>query len=174
MASKVKWAIGGDEPEAAAGGDFTPYDGPIPPAGIYSCVLKKLWLTENKNGEQMLKGVLEIAEDDKEKKQFNGYGIWFNQNVTEQGAPYVKQFLAGIGATWKEFYEKTVTADDEDNVGLPVTKIGKIKIDGDTEVRVQGKRGKWDGEVRLEVRSFLPLDDDGDGDGDGDDGETPF
>lgn len=172
MAKKVKWGIGDDEPEAASG-EFNDYDGPVPPRGVYRVVLKKLWLTENKNGDQMIKGIAEIAGEKGEKKQYNGYAIWFNQNVTEQGAPYLKAFLDALGVSWNDFYNKTVVDDDEDNMGFPITKIGSKKI-GANELRINAKRAEYppkSGEFKLEPQRFLAAkedDEDEDGDGDGD------
>lgn len=161
MAKKVKWSVGSDEPEAVSG-EFNDYDGPVPPKGIYQHNLKKLWLTENKNGDQMIKGLAEIEETG-EKKKYNGYATWFNQNVTEQGLPYLKTFLDALGVSWDDFYNKTVTADDEDNVGSPIVKIGRVKI-GDNPLRINCKRGSYKGEDKLEVARFLepkePVDDD--------------
>lgn len=186
---KVKWGIGTEEPEDLQG--FDVYDGPEPPKGVYKVRLKFLKLKTNKNGDDMLNGLLEINEERKDKKKYNGYGIWFNQNVTEQGAPYVKQFLTALGVSWKDFISSTITDDDTDPP--TIKRLGKLKLvtaDGEStqpECRVLTKRGSYQGDERLEVSRFLPpkdededeedaddADSSDDSDDDEEDGEEPF
>lgn len=156
---KVKWSIGADEPEDLESYDV--YDGDLPPKGVYNCKLTRLKLKTNRNGDDMINGLL-LIEEEGGKKKYNGYGIWFNQNVTEQGAPYVKQFLRALGLTWKDFIGKTVT-DDEDPPNI--TKIGTLKMSTEPEVRVLAKRGSYNGEDKLDVQTWLvPRDEDDDAD----------
>lgn len=168
---KVKWSIDSEEPEELEG--FEVYDGPEPPKGVYNCTIKFLRLKENRNGDDMLNGLLVINEDRAEKKRYNGYSFWFNQNVTEQGKPYVLAFLKSLGISWKDFINKTVV--DEDTDPPTITKIGTVKFDGSTEVRVLTKMqtGEFSG---LTPSQWLPpLDedpDDDDDDDDDDDGDT--
>lgn len=168
---KVKWGIGAEEPEDLQ--QFDVYDGELPPKGVYNCRVKFLRLTTNKNDDDMIKGLLVIDETGN-KKQYNGYGIWFNQNVTEQGAPYLLRFLKALGLTWKDFINRTVV-DDADPPNI--TKIGDLKFDKEPAVRVLAKRGSYQGNDKLDVTSFLaPRDEsDEDEDDDGDDVEDdPF
>lgn len=154
---KVKWSLGSSEPDDLEVGGF--YDGEVPPQGVYHVVLKRLSLKENRNGDDMFSGLLEIREPaDSPKSKYNGYGFWFNQNVTSQGAPFLKNFLVnGLGVTWKDFITRTIT-ESEDRP-TPVVKIGRVKIeDEEIPMRVSAKRGKdLQGNPQLENPRFLPL-----------------
>jgi hypothetical protein len=180
---KVKaWDIDPDEPEELE--TFDTYDGPVPPKGIYRCRIKWIQLKENKNGDRMFSILAEIAEPNKsEKSEYNGYAIWNNLNVTNQGKPYVMNFLSSLGITWKDFLNKTNTADTD----LPsdVIQMGKVKFpahdSGNTPyLRVNAKRGKdMAGEPALVVNGagYLPdkgSSDDDDGDDEDGDDKPPF
>lgn len=150
---KTKWAIDPDEPEDLEG--WEEYDGPVPPAGIYVGYIRRLGVKENKNGDDMLNGLFIIDEDkDSEKSRFNGYGIWFNQNVTDQGKPFLKQFLGSIGATWSDFVSRTVT--ESKDRPTDVVSIGKVKLESEPEARLSAKRGSYNGEAKLEVARWMP------------------
>jgi len=153
---KVKWGIDTSEPEELE--QFDVYDGPMPPADVYSGNLRRLVLKENKNGDDMLNGLFVIREPKGSvKAKYNGAAIWFNQNITEQGKPYVLQFLKAFGLTWKDFMTKTVT--DTDERPAKVMKIGTVKFNDGSEpaCRLQSKIGKdQDDNKRLDVRSWLP------------------
>ncbi len=168
---KVKWGIDPDEPEDLE--QFDVYDGPDLRSGVYTGVLTRLTIKKNKNDDDMLNGLFIVR--DETKPQFNGAALWFNQNVTQQGAPYVKQWLKSIGLTWKDFTDKTVTEDSDRPT--KVLKIGRVKFNDGNEVptRVQvGMSKKTDDypESKPEIKSFLPpREDESDEDwDDGDDG----
>lgn len=73
------------------------YTGPRPPKGVYRVMVKRLSMTINKNGDFMLNAVCEIDEPKgTPKSKFNGYGVWWNGNCTEEGAGYINQFLDSI------------------------------------------------------------------------------
>jgi hypothetical protein len=126
--AKVKWAIGGVEPDDLP--DFQSNDdivkknkGALPPKGRTRVLVKKVTSKENKNGDQMLTVTCEIAEKGSKAEQaFNGYAMWERLNVTEQGAPYLKRFLTAIGCTWNDFINKTVADETQDP--MVITKIG--------------------------------------------------
>jgi hypothetical protein len=157
---RAKWSIGDDEPDDLE--PFSVYDGPLPPAGVYHVALKRLNLAENRNGEDMLKILVEIRDGRAEKKQYNGCGVWANQNVTEQGAPFVKSFLTSFGWTWSEFMNKTIL-ESADERPTAVIGIGKVKIEKEPMGRVQLKRATYQGDAKVEVAQWLPpVEDEGD------------
>lgn len=189
---KAKWAVSSDEPEDLE--PFEVYDGPKPPAGVYNVTLTRLGVKANKNDEQMLNGLLIVKEPKASaKSQYNGYGIWFNQNVTEQGSPYVKQFLTALGLTWTEFKTKTVLEGDmpetKSDPSTRVMKIGRVKFNDGEEpaLRVATKEDSYNGAPKLSVTQFMEergrtdgeedADDDADDADDGDEdtgGKAPF
>lgn len=177
--AKVKWAIGGSEPDDLP--DFQSNDdivkknkGALPPKGRTRVLVKKVTSKENKNGDQMLTVTCEIAEKGSKKEQaFNGYAMWERLNVTEQGAPYLKRFLKAIGVSWNDFINKTV-ADESDEKQTVITKIGKVNLTKPVEAWVSIKHGvNQADEDEAEVGRFLePADDEpDDSDDDGDDSD---
>lgn len=150
----------GEAPEEMEGAGF--YEGSVPPKGIYVTKLKFLKLKENRHGQPMLNGILEINEPEgSEKSKYNGYGIWFNQNVTRQGAGYLNKFLDALCPKSvdrtkfrKMFYNQLIVDNSEDPP--VVEKIGTVRIDGkDHRVVVDTKRGSYQGDDKLEVRNYL-------------------
>lgn len=156
--ARVKWGIGGEEPEEMEA--FDVYDGPVPPVGVYRCKLRRLQIVTNRNGDDMVKWVMDIAEPKgSEKARYNGCGIWGQQNVTEQGKPFLKSVLVhGLGVSWSDFIGKTVTESDERPT--MVKSIGRKKfLDETIDVRAQLKREVYQGETRLAFGRFLPYED---------------
>ena len=168
---KVKWGIDASEPEELE--QFGVYEGPDVRPGVYHGVLKRLTLKENSNGDDMLNGLFEIRESGKEndKDKYNGAGIWFNQNITDQGKPYVLAFLKAFGLTWKDFTTNTVT--ESADRPTPVTKIGRVKFNDGNEpkVRVSIKMSKATPEYpsKPDIGQWLPPKD---GDAEWDDSDA--
>lgn len=163
----VKWAIGANEPDDLP--DFQSNDdivrknkGKLPPKGRTRVLVKKIKSKPNKNGDQMLMVTCEIAEGTAKKPgPYDGYTMWTNLNVTEQGAPYLKRFLVAIGATWNDFINKTV-ADTTEEPAV-INKIGKVNLAKPVEAFVSIKHGTdMNDEERAEPGRFLPPPDDDD------------
>jgi hypothetical protein len=158
---KARWAVSQDEPEEIE--SYEVYDGDKPPGGVvYAGRLTRLSVKANKNDDPMINGLVLVDEPKgAAKSKYNGYPIWFNQNVTEQGAPYVNQFLAALGLTWTEFRTKTVTEGDiPEHKGEPATrimKIGSVKFNDGNEprLRVLTKDDAYNGAPKLSVVQFL-------------------
>lgn len=146
------------EAATAEGGDFEPYDGPTPPKGVYRTKLRMLRLKVNKNGDNMLNGLFVIDEKDPKKKKYNTYPMWWNGNVTEQGAGYINKFLDAFGFDRKAFWAAKVVhdgdGDGEKTLGN-ITKIGSKVVKEDTIVYVSGRPNNYNGETSLQVGSFL-------------------
>jgi len=146
------------------------YDGPTPPKGVYRFALKFLNMKENSNGDPMLTGVLEIAERPKsEKGKFNGYGMWFNLNVTKQGAPYVNNFLDVFGFNRKAFWGTGGVTVDENDDPPTVTKIGSKTVNPEKmtcKVRTKFKTYQGEKELAVAGAGFMPLSASGDEDED--------
>lgn len=127
------------------------YVGDAPPKGIYTCDVKQFKVGANKNDDHMLKVLLEVHEKGA-KSKYNGYGIWQNLNVTDQGAPYINNLLDALGVKRALFWSGSVVVDDEKPPN--VMKIGPRKVVG-LQVRVATKTGNWNGDDRLEVVRYL-------------------
>jgi hypothetical protein len=129
----VKWSA--SEPEDLQ--DFQSNDdilrknkGKQPPRGVTRLRLKKVTDTKNKNKERMLKIIVEIDEPKGAPGyKWNGWALFENQNVTDQGAPYLKRFLTAIGVTWADFTQRCVVEEDGDGKGNDViVKIGSLNL----------------------------------------------
>lgn len=166
----------GDFSGVKATAGFTTYDGPVPPKGLYH-VRAKLWkLVENKSGNAMFKILLEINEPKgSDKAKYNGYAIWHNANLTEQGAPYINAMLDAFDINRKGVWANggagiLLSREDTERV----VSIAKKKVDG-LEVLVTTKRDEWpkgSGDFSLKAVSFAPLNEaDDDGGSDDDDEE---
>jgi hypothetical protein len=156
--ARVKWGIGGDEPEEME--TFNVYDGPVPPGGVYRFKLRRLQIVTNRNGDDMMKWVMDIQEPKgSDKARFNGYGVWGQQNITDQGKPFLKNLLIhGLGVSWSDFMNKTITVDEERPT--MVKSIGRKKfLDETIDVRAQCKRETYQGEPRLAFGRMLPWED---------------
>ncbi|UVK63863.1 hypothetical protein SEA_LILYPAD_59 [Gordonia phage LilyPad] len=153
------------------------YQGPKPPSGSYKCALKQLTIKENRNGDNMLSFVAEIA-DTGPRAKYNGFAIFGQQNITDQGAGYVNQLLDAISdgdsSVKEEFWEgavKTKKAEKPDKNGKPVyhvRSIGDFKVgspdDLDIEIVITGKKGSYGGEYKLDAQGYGPASLDLDGD----------
>lgn len=158
MPVKVKWGLDDtSEPDPSAAGFI--YDGETPPRGVYRAKLKKMYLKLNKNDEQMLSGVFEINESG-DKAEYNGYGIWGNQNVTDQGRPFLMQMLQALGVSWNDFLNKTATVEPltAKNRSVEVVRLGNAKIADGPECRVVGILETFKGNTDLRAQSYLALD----------------
>lgn len=169
---KVTFNLGADAANVSAadgGGAF--YDGPTPPAGPYVTSLKRLELTKTKlkdgggGGDPMFKMVCEINEPQfrsgkkNSKAEFNGYGIWVNQLMTQANLPYARAFFdaltGGDAEVWKSLITSGCTTDDD---GM-VTKIGKMRFDPQSgkPIMLMSKRGVYKGDSRLEQTRWLQV-----------------
>lgn len=161
----AKWGVPSKEPEDLP--DFLSNEEIVEkmggePKGVFRIWIKKLTVVKNKNDDDMIKIVGEIFETDKEKKGYNGYAFWTQQNVTEQGASFLKQFLKSFGATWADFQQRTKMVPETKLDPATITAIGKVNFAGSKKVlaRATVGMGRASGgyEARTEIRRWLPLD----------------
>ena len=174
---KVKWGGGISQDaidEVDTSKQFTPYDGPTPPNGVYRFVVKVLRKASSNAGNPQLQIGLELVprSDRPDQKPFKGYFMMDFIPVMDSTAWRLRPFLDAIGVTSKEFVNGTMT-DEDDNI----TKIGKKVVKG-TLVAVSIKDGQdQKGNSRKEVGQYIPVVDDEAGlsdDHDDPDNEPPF
>ncbi|QYW00860.1 hypothetical protein SEA_MADI_57 [Gordonia phage Madi] len=154
------------------------YQGPNPPSGSYLCSLKQLTIKENKNGDNMLAFVAEIS-DTGPRAKYNGFAIFGQQNITDQGAGYVNQLLDAISdgneQVREDFWEgavKTKKAEKLDKNNKPVYHVRAIgddfKVnspdDLDIQLVITGKKGTYQGNYKLDAQGYGPASIDLDGD----------
>lgn len=180
-ATKVKWALGSDEPEDLQ--DFLTNDDIVakhtnkktkdidwPGKGPFKFSIRFLRVKPNRNGDDRISALLVI--NDKKIKDWNGYAIFDGFNVTEQGAPFLKRFLKALGLSWADFIDKSKQEKDGDNVSL--VQIGRVKFNGAKDVTVMATvkvkpADDFNDDEHLEIGRYIPLDDEEPEDEDEDD-----
>lgn len=162
---KVKHTIKGKSSKELAGA--TPaggaqYAGKKPPKGVYRGKLRFFGLRykdgkpqKNTNGDYMIRGAVQIQEKGRNEK-YNGYLINFQQNVSDQGAPYVNTMLNAISGgseSYREgFWEHFVSTDEKGYI----TRVGtKRYTDNEVEVIVSAKDDNGGDTPRLTVGAWL-------------------
>jgi len=170
---KVKdWGLSDtSEPETLDA--FEPYDGEDPPKGVYKFRLTMFRVKANKNDDPMLNGLLILQDDREGKSDYNGWGLWFNENVTDTGKPFVKRLLNALGVSWNDLMNKTIIREgakwpkSNGDEPAPIEKIGTVKFSAN-DVMVRANIGKRRGEGDdMEVKTWLPWKDDDEDDSDG-------
>jgi hypothetical protein len=148
--------------------DFAGYEGEIPPDGtVLSGYISKLWWTRTQEkadgtGDNPMLKILWVAGDNEgDLDEFNGLPVWENAVLIPSAKFRWAPFLENFGITLKSIKTQTYVANDEDQFGSPVEKIGAFvpgEESDDAWSRIIIKRGRWDGVWRAEVRSWLPFD----------------
>jgi hypothetical protein len=128
--------------------DFEPYSGPIPEPGLYKAVLKKAWWTKSSNNKPMLKMIFELNTTNPEKKKYNGYPVWHNITNEKSTAWKMKELFAALGTGPK-------SGIDFDDQGV-VSRIGIAKV-GVTEVLINGKHDRYNGQDKLAINTLAPV-----------------
>lgn len=154
----------GDEVLEAKGGDFQPYDGPVPPKGtILVGVIKQFQLVRNRNDELMLKCLFEAKGNEDDKAQYNGLPVWWNGNITEQGKGFVNDFLVhlalfnGVDPQKMKFdFWKKGPAVESDKLPSPIKAIGTFAVNADgMKSKISTKVGSYKGEEKPEVGFWI-------------------
>lgn len=145
------------------------YDGPPPTPGTYQGKIKKMGLARIQNGDNAgadrIALLIEITQG-----KFKGAGVMHSLNLTEQGAPYVNQFLHAMtdGSDQQKemiedwFWEKGFdTQEDPDGkMGRQFNFIGKpsFKPIG-KNVAFVTKMDSYNGAEKAAIVSFVvPLE----------------
>jgi hypothetical protein len=157
---------------------FEKYSGEQPEADtILRAYLKSMWLTytaekpDGSGGDPMLKLLVVAAENTGTEAEFDGLPIWENLALTPASKFKWKPFIDHFGLTLKQIKTKMVVADDDDNVGAPITKIDKFVPGSDESwCRIVTSREKYQGNWQTHVGRWLeytvPEEDEADADTD--------
>lgn len=143
--------------------EFEDYDGEDPPVGtILSGFIKKVWLTKAGSGADMLKVLFIAADNTGKREEFNGWPGWDNLALQANTKFKWKPFLDATGLTLRDLRTKTVTSDEDSNLGDEITKIGEWHPGEDSDsawVRVLIKKETYQGVTSSKVGKFLPYED---------------
>lgn len=150
--------------------NFQNYDGPMPPAGLYKCVLKSAWWGKSKGGVPMLTCVFELKAKNPDKAKYDGYAIW--QRITHQESTLwrMKQLFAALGQPQKAGINITEKTGPFGNI---VDQIGRARV-GRAELLIKAKVERYEGTDRLGVDTMSPLPDTEVSEFDEDGDETSF
>lgn len=154
---KFNLAINGVGQDIAEGRED--WKGPLPPKGSYPAKLRLVKVKQIKGKTDNRLQIMVILNTGDE---YDGCPVFGGVNLTEQGIPYVNQFLAAltdgsdsqIEAIEKAFYAGFVVDEKKENV----IKIGSKKInspEGELPIVISLGHSNWEGQTRPKINSFL-------------------
>jgi hypothetical protein len=158
--------------------DFGDYEGEIPPKGtILTAYIKKMWWTDTKNQDDMIKVLVEADGNEGDLEEYNGLPLWDNLALIATAKFKWKPFIDHFGITLKDIKNKTILAAADEKMGAPIEKVGTFVPGSDDSwcrVLVARERNQ-DGELMAVVKKWLdyeaPEDQDPDDDEDEPDDE---
>jgi hypothetical protein len=168
---KVKWAVSGTEPEDLAefldNDDIVKKNGKkLPAKGVYRLRVRRMYVKPNKNQDDRVSVMLIMDEPKKSKaSSYNGYLVRDGFNITEQGTPFLKRFLKGLGLSWDDFYNKSKEVEDGDRrelVQIGGTKFGSQETK-EVHVRAllrESPADDYNDSPYMDVQRYLPADED--------------
>jgi hypothetical protein len=144
--------------------DYESYDGELPPADTHlNGYVKKAWWCYTSNEDPMIK-LLFIADGNVgDEEEYNGLPVWEQLPLTNSAKFKWKPFIDVFEISLFEIKKKTMIAEDPDNIGDPITRIGSWEPGEDARCSIVTKRGKFQGKDKVEVRRWLdeqPADED--------------
>lgn len=152
--------------EAAQG--FAPYKGKLPPNGAYEGVLKVVKV--GKIGSGIDKGKHSLGPvviiDDPDYPEYKGCPAFGNLNLTDQGVPYVNQFLESLtdgsdkakADIKKAFWKTGPIVDDAKE---HILRIGKTQVNspkGEIRVLVGTKINTYNGNTSCKIQQYMLID----------------
>lgn len=138
--------------------DYEKYEGEQPPKDTFlNGYVKNVWWTETNSGARMLK-VLWIADGNTgETEEYNGLDVWENLALTGPAKFKWGPFFEYFGLTIRMLKTQSIyNDDDEGDLGVPITRIGKKFIPGpDCRVAIITTREKYNGKWQTHAAEWL-------------------
>jgi hypothetical protein len=140
---------------------FTPYNGPLPRAGLYRFTLKVAKKGTSQAGNPKLLLIWELDGSWKpEHKKYDGAPLFDHMPVTKSSAFRARAFCDALGMPYKEFQNGIIT--DEDG---KVTKLGRTLGDPAglqvyANISRRPAEGDYDESLQIVGTGYLPIDDD--------------
>jgi hypothetical protein len=132
----------------ASEGQFTSYDGPVPPKGLYKALFKRGWWVKSSTGKPMLKVLFILETELESKKQYNGCPSFHNVTNEASTAWKMKELFTALGTGAKS----AVDMDEKGNV----TRIGSARP-GKTYLLIHSKIEMYQGSPRFAIDTLAPL-----------------
>lgn len=139
---------------------YDDYAGEIPPTGTMLLGrVKKLWWTYSGNEDPMIKALF-IAEDNEDGlEEYDGLPVWDNLTFIPAAAFKYMPFLDALGLTLQQIKTKLYIADDEDNLGTPIERIGDWKPNSDDAwAMVTIKKDRYNGVWQAKASTYIAAD----------------
>jgi hypothetical protein len=151
---RMKWGADFDElPEDWDESDFTEYDGPVPPSKkLLKGEAKKMWAATSSSGNEMLVVLFEASGNKGENEKYNGWSTFERIPLIPKMNWKYGPLLEALGVTLDDVKRKTLVAEEDDNVGTPIKKIGAMKLP--KAMAVITKREKYEDETRAIAGKF--------------------
>lgn len=167
---KINFGIAdGADIEAAQG--FPVYKGELPQNGVYEGILKVLKVEKIANGDNKGKNRLQIVVtiDDPNYPEYKGAPAFDNKNLTDQGVPYVNQFLEALtdgsdkarAAVKRAFWKTGPIVDDAKE---HILRIGTVKVEspkGELRVLISTKLNTYQGNTSARIQQWMLSDGEG-------------
>lgn len=169
---KINFGIA-DAADVAASQGFAPYKGELPPNGAYEGILKVVKVGKIGSGENKNKSNLKITVviDDEEYPEYDECPAFANLNLTDQGVPYVNQFLESLTdgsdkakADIKRAFWKTGPIVDD--AKEHILRIGKTQVNspkGEIRVLIGTKLNTYQGNTSVKIQQWMLPDGEGSG-----------
>lgn len=130
---RVNWGVSAkDVDNYDRESQYKPYDGPLPPSGVYQWLVKSLkHVSGTREKNPQLRIGLELAprKGRKDEQRYAGFFVMVFAPITDKTAFRYVPFLDAFGVTGREFERATIT-DEEGNI----KKIGKWRNTGDVMI----------------------------------------
>lgn len=142
-----------DLPEEWDESGFEPYDGDQPPAGtVLNGEIDRMWYAVFSSGKEGLKVSFKAKGNRGDKEEYDGWGCLDNVSLQPNTAFRYGPLLEVLGITLDDLRRYTVVADDDDQIGTPIIKIGKVKFP--VPCSIITKSEKYDGERLAKVKTY--------------------
>jgi hypothetical protein len=155
---RLKWNdVDFDElPEEWDDDGYEPYDGEQPPAGtLLNGEIDRMWYKEFSSGSKGFVVSFKADGNTGSREEYNGWGTLDNIVLQDNTAFRYGPLLEVLGITLDDVQRRTQTEDDEDQIGLPITRIGKVKLP--VACSIITKNEKYEGERRAKVKTYAEV-----------------
>lgn len=169
---KINFGIA-DAADVAAAGGYEVYKGELPPNGAYEATLKVVKVGKIGSGPDKGKNRLTITAiiEDDEYPDFEGCPAFGNLNLTDQGVPYINQFLESL-TDGSETAKKAIrtafwkTGPIVDDAKEHILRIGKTQVNspkGEIRVLIGTKLNTYQGATMVRIQQWMLSEGEGSG-----------
>jgi hypothetical protein len=140
--------------------DYQEYTGKQPPAGtVLAGYVKKMWWAYTNNGDGMLVALFIADGNVDEEEKYNGLPVWDRMALITSAKFRWKPFLDAMGFTLRDVKSRTRVAEDDDNIGAPIQRIGSWEPGEEALARIITKRDRFNDEPSTKVKTWLAYED---------------